>query len=544
MVPSGAPQALRPSLNHENSLCSFSSRTGIRGPVRPSVASAGSAEAAKRLTLLVGNAPPRQVFAFSMAYDMNLEVWRARAYTIILSPKFDMLMGFCVIANAVVIGLEMDLPPHAVPSGTWSQVEWIFLGIFCLEMFLRIYAFRCSYFKCVFHLLDATIVLAGIVSATFTALGGIRKFQMLKIGRLLRVVRILRVSTQFNSLWVIVQGLGSCMPAVIWTMILLTTVCYFFGIVAVEYVTNFDPEIGDFQWGTSGDKLKTRFTNLVPAIVTLLEFFDIDNISDRTFHIIVSRPVTLFFLLLFILLVPIVLLNLITAVIVEMSVTAASRDQEHIRAMEVAEWNTKCAELELLFASLMMPGSPNASKRIGSAEAYQAHVQDVFEDVREKKLTKERLQEMCQQELVREKLNLLFAEEESSDRGAERLMEYWVILDSDCDGSLSMSEFTEGLAQLHSALHGHNSSTFCMVRVLNELHAAKRERLEQRKALQKAEKERALYLEELREFSDKHLGRLDLQKLILSRLDSIETTQHELLRQVSLLEMAHGKLEL
>jgi len=376
-VPMLSSGALRPSLNHENSLQkASSSRSGPRGRVRASVVSAGGVEAAKRLTLLVGNAPPRQVFAFSMAYDMNHEVWRARAYTVILSPKFDMLMGFFVIANAVVIGLEMDLPPHAVPSGTWSQVEWIFLGIFCLEMFLRIYVFRCSYFKCVFHLLDTTIVLAGIVSAIFTALsqrnsedsGGVRKFQMLKIGRLLRVVRILRVSTQFNSLWVIVQGLGSCMPAVIWTMVLLTTVCYFFGFVAVEYVTNIDPEIGDFQWGTSGDKLKTRFSKLLPAIISLLEFFDIDNISDRTFHLIVSRPVTLFFLLLFILLVPIVLLNLITAVIVEMSVTAARRDQEHIRAIELAEWNTKCAELELLFASLMMPEPRNASMQIGSAQ--------------------------------------------------------------------------------------------------------------------------------------------------------------------------------
>jgi len=221
--------------------------------------------------------------------------------------------------------------------------------------------------------------------------------------------------------------------------------------------------------------------------------------------------------------VPIVLLNLITAVLVEVAISAAAKDQEHQRAIEQDEWRRTCRELQDLFMALMSEHRPIVnsitSREVpvnesspSSAESKQSvvnttmivlnRIKRTLTSTDEDRLGDEDDPKLClaeedptfllkkahvekavesttkRGEKIRERLNLLFAEPAGTKRGIQRLLEVWELIDVNRDGDLTLEEFTEGLAFLSGQIRTHSAETFVMLRLLRELSEAKEERAE------------------------------------------------------------------
>jgi len=465
---------------------------------------------------------------------MNADGWsstRERAFRVVSSECFDVAIGIIIALNGVAIGIELDNAD--IPPAFFEVSEAVFLSIFVLELALKVYVFRAAYFRCVYHSLDVLIVVAGVAMATLKVVqshidSSVRNLQLLKLARLLRLVRIIRLGTQFRSLWIIVHGLATCMSTIFWTIVLVAIVCYIFAVIAVEFISS-NTEIQGIRWDYQGTTVGERFADLRSALISLFEFFAIDKVSEKGFELVQVQPWSAVYLVAFVLLIPIVLLNLVTAVIVEMAITSARKDEEHQRSVELEEWKGVCEELEALFVQMTTDeGKQEEVRPAISEETAQVQQQTSWmgrlkvlaktqsglkkkDTVMGVRLTRERLREICSNEVVREKLNLLFAEPAESRRGAEKLLEYWPMLDTDSDGELSLSEFTEGIGRLHRVIQSHSSEGFFWVRLMKELQRMQEQRGQQ-------EQPSAEYFDEAQRALKVQQERLDLQRSMCEQL--------------------------
>lgn len=491
---------------------------------------------------------PRQVFAVRAGHGMT-DDWgpnREAAFKVVSSEGFDVSIGIIIALNGVSIGIEVDHPN--ISSDIFDIVEAVFLLIFVFELVLKVYVFRTAYFRCVYHLLDVLIVVAGVAAAIMKVVqqqidSGMRNLQLLKLARLLRLVRILRIGTQFRSLWIIVHGLASCMSTIFWTIVLVAIVCYIFAVIAVEFISS-NTEIQNIRWDYQGSTVGERFADLRSALISLFEFFAIDKVSEKGFEVVKKQPWTIIYLISFVLLIPIVLLNLVTAVIVEMAISAARKDEEHHRSVELEEWRNVCNDLEALFAQMTTDASEDTTeeapmvaeegterdenqtwmsrlKSLARSQSGLAPRHKTAKAVKSLTIKQDRLRELCNNEVVREKLNLLFAEPAESKRGMEKLMEYWPMLDTDADGELSLQEFTEGIGRLHRVIQSHSGDGFFWVRLIKELKQAQEQREAQGQALQEAQESRSEYLDEAQRVFKVQQERFELQQDMCEQLKGL-----------------------
>jgi len=164
------------------------------------------------------------------------------AGVIIGSFTFQMTMGFCIVSNAAVIGLETDNPTFQF----WEFVELFFLLVFSLEFLLRLRVFGIQvYFHkrnpdFVWNAFDAGIVISGVVGTTLEHLHLIAAHRsggfstLLRVIRLLRVFRIFRLVRMLKQLYMLVFGFGIAALATIWVTILFVVMLYVCAVMAVK----------------------------------------------------------------------------------------------------------------------------------------------------------------------------------------------------------------------------------------------------------------------------------------------------------------------
>merc|ERR1719191_2057042 len=114
-------------------------------------------------------------------------------------------------------------------------VEIIFLGIFSVEIAVRLRTHRCRFFLDSWNLFDLVVVGVGMVTICMellfeqnTALSFTSTLRALRLLRLARIVKLVRL---FRELYLLVNGISSAMRALFWVAvmtILVILVCSIF----------------------------------------------------------------------------------------------------------------------------------------------------------------------------------------------------------------------------------------------------------------------------------------------------------------------------
>mmetsp|Transcript_116131 Transcript_116131/g.339582 ORF Transcript_116131/g.339582 Transcript_116131/m.339582 type:complete len:644 (-) Transcript_116131:142-2073(-) len=443
-------------------------------------------------------APPRA--AFAMAYgSCSMQDWslnRSRTLRIVSSEAFDIAVGIVIALNGIAIGVEIDWK-STENQAFFNYLEIFFLCLFTLELGMKMYVFRYKFFLLLIHWLDTGIVVLGLMAIALRLFismqSAARQIQLFKFARLMRLVRLLRISTQFRPLWLLVQGLCNCVGPVLSTVTLVAANLYIFGVIAVEYVSS-DPELQAVPWGRLGQTCGQKFANLPFAAFSLLELFAINEVAGEAFDVSQVQPMAIVFVFAFIFIVVVGMLNLFTGVLAENGSHLARHDEEHVRAVALADWQNSCDELEALFLEMTME---NAGKSEGGSFI---SFRKSFEDTQEKitaftpqvdevrkaaaavsgvcdallqdpdaKLTMDQLVTLCSHQTVRERMNLLFAEPEGGQGGLKRLFEFWPLLDGNGDGVLSLQEFIEGLASLSQVIRNDLNKSYLWLNLFKEV---------------------------------------------------------------------------
>ena len=257
------------------------------------------------------------------------------------APKAQYFIMFLIVINAVILGLETV--PAAMQSygSLLIAFDQLILGVFVIEILLRIYAHRLAFFRDPWSLFDFTVVAIALVPASGP----------LAVLRALRILRVLRLLTLVPSMRRVVGALLGSIPGLSSIALVLLLIYYVFAVIATKLFGEHFP-----QWfGSIGESLYSLFQ------IMTLESWSMGIVRP----VMVEHPYAWIFFIIFILIATFTMLNLFIAIIVNAMQTfteqenrerkdALDETRDHIEAdlhRELADLRGDIAELRQLLKS-------------------------------------------------------------------------------------------------------------------------------------------------------------------------------------------------
>ncbi len=225
-----------------------------------------------------------------------------------------------ILINAVTLGLETDEKIMSKFGDFLIAVDNIILSVFVIEILLKFYAYRFSFFKSGWNIFDLMIVGIALVPASGP----------LAVLRALRVLRILRLLSMVPQMRRVINAIGYSIPGMMSVISVLLLLFYVSAVITTKvFGTHPDPQMQEW-FGTIGASAYTLFQ------IMTLESWSM-GIVRPTMEIF---PLAWVFFVPFIVITSFAVLNLFIGIIVD----AMSMAQEKPRAKSAQEIKDFTAE--------------------------------------------------------------------------------------------------------------------------------------------------------------------------------------------------------
>lgn len=219
------------------------------------------------------------------------------------SSFFSKFITYLIIINGITMGLETSKDFMSSFETYTSLFNQIVITIFTIEIILRIYVHRVSFFKDSWSIFDFTIVAISLIPLN-------PGFEILRVLRVLRLFRLITVVPQMRK---IVTALISVIPGMLSVVALMTLFFYVFAIMSTHLFAQSFP-----QWfGTLGESFYTLFQ------IMTLESWSMGIVRP----IMEVYPYAWIFFVPFIFVVTFVMINLVVAIIVD-AMAILNKDEE------------------------------------------------------------------------------------------------------------------------------------------------------------------------------------------------------------------------
>jgi len=276
------------------------------------------------------------------------------------SRYFDAVVGMVILANSITIGIDQSYKLQKEEAPLIKTLDQMFLCFYIWELGIRFFGGGLRILSDNSIKFDVCLVSFCIVE---TWLLDASKFEdvapliVLRMARLARMVRALRLVALCRELWMLVHGLMSSAMTMVYTLGLLTLIIYAFSLVGVELITMkilYSTEIVDpLVEGIVEEYFKT----LPITMLTLTQFITLDSIGAIYRPLIVYDASLAVYFISVIMIVGIVLMNLVTAVLVNGAMEEASKNKEAARFQEAQVKKKLTKSLRTLFVRLDADGS-------------------------------------------------------------------------------------------------------------------------------------------------------------------------------------------
>lgn len=236
-----------------------------------------------------------------------------RLRILIESSRFQNAIMAVIVINAIVIGMETS-PLLTERFGIFlSAIDTIAIGIFVVEILLKLFVYRTRFFKNGWNIFDFVIVAVALLPT-----GG-----SLSVLRALRILRALRLISAMPKMRKVVQGLFAAIPSMGTVIILLGLVFYIAAVMATKLFGGAFPE----WFGSIGSSLYSLFQ------IMTLESWSMGIVRP----IMEVYPWAWAFFVPFVLVTSFVVLNLFIAIIVNAMHEEADEEQAAQRDEILAE---------------------------------------------------------------------------------------------------------------------------------------------------------------------------------------------------------------
>lgn len=218
--------------------------------------------------------------------------WRLRLATWIESRSIQRIVLIAILVNAVSLGLYIDPTLLENLDPLWRTIDWICLGIFTVEIALKLAVYRLNFFRNGWNVFDFIVVAIALVPGNGA----------LSVLRTLRVLRVLRVLTVVPSLRKVVAAFIHAIPGL---GSVVAVMAIFFYAAAVMAVGFFGATFPDW-FGSIGKSLFTLFQ------IMTLESWSMGIVRP----VMEAHPAAWAFFVPFIILATFTILNLFIGIIV------------------------------------------------------------------------------------------------------------------------------------------------------------------------------------------------------------------------------------
>jgi len=208
------------------------------------------------------------------------------------SSLFQNTIIFLIVLNSLLIGLEtsdywMDRYGYII-----DQVDLVILGVFIVEIVLKLVVYHYRFFKNAWNVFDLMIILISVVPAasSFT------------VFRAFRILRTLRLVKNVPKLRFIIESLLKAIPSIGWIVALLLMIFYVFAVLGTNLYGSQFPE----WFGTLGKSMFTLF-----QIMTLESWS-----SGIARPVMTEVPLAAIYFIVFILVATYTTLNVFIAIVV------------------------------------------------------------------------------------------------------------------------------------------------------------------------------------------------------------------------------------
>jgi len=307
---------------------------------------------------------PRDAEQSRLSWDESLGPgetvsWRRKGQIVLASTVFQSITMLSIIANAICIGLETDMPNLYC----WDRIEMAFLVIFTMELLFRILVVGPSgffFFKpaektirlpstarrrplhgddevaltVAWNWFDFSIVSIGVLSfavdffaegPTPTS-GDATLLRFLRLFRILRVLRVLRLVRFLKQLYLLVYGFMEGTVAVFWVSILASACIYVCSIVLVRAYGRPVEDDPHYEFFAS------HFGSIPRTMFTLFEIMASPNLGSYR-DVIFDYPPLVWFLVVFVIFGSFGVSGLLAGVITE---SIIDKNQARIEEQRVA----------------------------------------------------------------------------------------------------------------------------------------------------------------------------------------------------------------
>ncbi len=235
---------------------------------------------------------------------------RERVRSFLETKRFEHAITAVIVINAIGLGLETSPAIMARFGGVISALDQIAIGIFVIELALKLFAYRLAFFKNGWNIFDLAIVSAALVPAS----------QQFSVLRALRILRALRLVSVVPSMRKVIVGLFSAIPSIGTVIVMLVLLFYISAVMATKLFGGSFPE-----W----------FGSLGASLYSLFQIMTLESWSMGIVRPVMEvYPYAWAFFVPFILLTSFIVLNLFIGVIVN-AMSEATDEEAHDEREEI-----------------------------------------------------------------------------------------------------------------------------------------------------------------------------------------------------------------
>lgn len=267
---------------------------------------------------------------------------RGKARFLLSRQWFDMVIGFFIILNSVVLGVQADWNVQHIGQQEpdfFGVSEKVFAVVFTSELALRIFGYGIRRFYCGpdwrWAFFDTFIVTLQIFDEITTLLlvdptaaqnGNLGFMRVIRILRLLRIMRLVRILQFVNELRTMVMSVANSMRSLGWTILLMLLIKYIIGVYLCQLVA----DTGSENPAALSTELMYWFGNLPRAVLSLYQAMtggvDWNDLSEPLETSI--SPIMSVVFALYIAFAVLAMMNVVTGVFVESALGSAREDRE------------------------------------------------------------------------------------------------------------------------------------------------------------------------------------------------------------------------
>lgn len=299
---------------------------------------------------------------------------------------FESMLSACIVANCITVGIwahqltTNQFSPHLMT--VLESLEHFFVAVFLVELALKWRVFGRQAFVPVdsatrSNFSDMLLVLftglgftwilplCGLIFGFDSSAGPFKTLTVLRTIRLARLVRVFQRVPLFREAWLLIRGLSDSSRTLFWTIIVIFLVTYVFAIIGLSTIVVQLQAERDVRTDPRElamlDELLELMGGLDRLMATLVQVLTMDSFHSFTRMVLDFVWWSWIYFYCYIAIAVVVLMNLVTAIIVENAMETSRADQQHVALEKESKRKKDMSTLKKLFRAMDTDGGGTLS---------------------------------------------------------------------------------------------------------------------------------------------------------------------------------------